>query len=280
MKFGIRNFIYTNKVKSNRNQNLLFNWVFLCGIVLLALNDHLLKWQFHNWLTGKLSDFVGLLILPMFMLFIFPRLKNHAIPLCGLFFIFWKLPLSANFIELYNRFTIIPITRTIDYTDLIALTVLPLCYLLINNIDKYRISDSKLLLNPLILLLPSCFIFMATSPPIHYYMQPNGDIHIGKSYKMKASKEVILSKLKEEGYTVKPDTSKDNKLGADYYLIEHVVLNKDTIKSIQFGFRNNYLLVNNVTLNGDFKISDWKELKRYSRHYKKLIESGIIEEIK
>jgi hypothetical protein len=51
-------------MKTQRNQDLLFNWIFLSGLILLALNDHLLKWQYSNWLTGKLSDFVGLLILP------------------------------------------------------------------------------------------------------------------------------------------------------------------------------------------------------------------------
>ena len=102
---------------------------------------------------------------------------------------------------------------------------------------------------------------------------------------MKMSKEKILEKLKTEGFTVRLDTSHQNTGRAEYYSIENVVLSagKDTIKSIQFGFYGNnnkpLLLLNNVTLNGDFKISDWKELKRYSKHYKKLIDSGIIEDL-
>ena len=272
----------SNFMKTQRNPNLLFNWIFLVGILLLALNDHVFKWQFSNWLTGKLSDFVGLLILPMFIQFVFPRIKNYSIVLCGLFFIFWKLPISENFINLYNQFAIIPITRTVDYTDLIAIAVLPISHLLLKNIDQYRVTKLKLALNPLLILIPSSFIFMATSPPISYYMKPNGDIHIGKSYKMKATKEVILEKLRQEGYSVKPDTSKNDLRRVDYYLIENVVLNngKDTIKSIQIGFMGNLLLVNNVNLKGDFKISDWKQLKQYSKHYKKIIKTDIIEELK
>jgi hypothetical protein len=124
---------------------------------------------------------------------------------------------------------------------------------------------------------------MATSPPIKYHMKPNGDIHIGKTYHIKTSKEHILNKLKEEGFSIKPDTSKNNSYKglADYYLIENVVLNngKDTIKSIQFGFLGSTLLVNNVCLNGNFKTSDWKQLKAYSKYYTKIIESSIIEEL-
>ena len=89
----------------------------------------------------------------MFVLFIFPRLKKYAIVLCGLFFIFWKLPISENFITFYNKFAIIPITRVVDYTDLIALFVLPISYVLLKNIDYYRILKSNLKLNPLMTLL-------------------------------------------------------------------------------------------------------------------------------
>ncbi len=271
-------------MKTQRNPDLLFNWIFLSGLILLALNDHFLKWQYSNWLTGKLSDLLGLLILPMFVLFLFPRLKNYAFVVCGLFFIFWKLPISDEAIRLYNKFAFIPITRVVDYTDLLALLVLPISYGLLKNISSYRIFKSQLAINPLLMLIPSCFVFMATSPPIKYHMKPNGDIHIGKTYHIKTSKEHILNKLKQEGFSIKPDTSQNNshKGLADYYLIENVVLNngKDTIKSIQFGFFGSTLLVNNVCLNGNFKTSDWKQLKAYSKYYTKIIESGIIEELK
>lgn len=269
-------------MKAQRNKYLLFNWLFISGLVLLALNDHFLKWQFSNWFTGKISDVVGLFILPMFILFIFPKLKTYAISLCGLFFIFWKLPVSESFINTYNQFSIIPIVRTIDYSDLFALIILPASHFFIKRIERYRlINNPKYSLSPLFLLIPSCLIFMATSPPISYYMKPDGDIHIGKYYKMKVSKDVVLMKLKEEGYSVKVDTAKKDSTGVDYYVIENVVFSnkKDTIKSLEFGFMGNLILVNNIRLNGDFKVSEWRELKRYSKYYKKLIKAGIIEEV-
>lgn len=35
---------------------------FLASVALLAVNDHLLKERFPGWLTGKVSDLAGLLV--------------------------------------------------------------------------------------------------------------------------------------------------------------------------------------------------------------------------
>lgn len=268
-------------MKTDRNPHLLFNWIFITGLLLLALNDHIFKWQFSNWLTGKISDFSGLLILPMFIQFIFPKIKaTLIIILCGLFFIFWKLPISDAFIAFYNRFAIITIVRIVDYSDLIALTVLPISNDLIKRIHNYRLFSSLRPSASYLIFIPSCLIFMATSPPTSFYMRPGGHIHIGKSYKMKISKEELLKRIKDKGYTIRPDTSKINPSGAQYYVIENVVLDKDTLKSIQLGFKGNLLLINNVSFNNDFKVSDWKTLRRYSKRYQVLIKSGFVEELK
>jgi hypothetical protein len=39
----------------------------LAAMVLLALNDHVLKGRAPGWLTGKLSDFAGLLFFPLLL---------------------------------------------------------------------------------------------------------------------------------------------------------------------------------------------------------------------
>jgi hypothetical protein len=46
-------------MKPAPNKNLLFNPLFIIGLPVLLINDHYLKWMFHNWATGKLSDFAG-----------------------------------------------------------------------------------------------------------------------------------------------------------------------------------------------------------------------------
>jgi hypothetical protein len=191
-----------------------------------------------NWFSGKLSDFIGLLIFPMFLQSVFPRLSLTSVFLTGIFFIFWKLPLSTPFIAAYNSVAFIPITRVVDYSDLLALSILPLSLYFIQRIDHYRISSLSPAVFTYIVAVPAAMIFMATSPPTKYYMQPGGDIHIGKAYGLKISREEALAKLKAQGWSVELDTSQYQMGRATYYIMKNVVLDggKDTLESIQFGF--------------------------------------------
>jgi hypothetical protein len=50
-----------------RPAEMLTHPAVIASLGLLILNDHLLKEQFHNALTGKLSDFAGLLFFPVFV---------------------------------------------------------------------------------------------------------------------------------------------------------------------------------------------------------------------
>ncbi|MCR8560911.1 hypothetical protein KXD93_24855 [Mucilaginibacter sp. BJC16-A38] len=271
-----------NPIHPNRNNYLVFNWIFIAGLLLLALNDHYFKQHYTSWLTGKLSDFAGLLIFPMFLLFLFPRLSTWSVIITGLFFVFWKTPLSTGFIEVYNKVTLIQITRTVDYSDYIALSVLPLSWYLIQRIDKYRVSNFPPVSLRFVSMVPIALVFMATAPPTSYYMQPGGDIHIGKSYAMKMSKEEALAKLKAKGYRVEIDTSQYNGGRAEYYVINNLVLNggKDTIQSLQFGFLGHgdkpSLLINNIKLRPADKE---KNLKLLKKSYQELIKSNIVEEV-
>lgn len=59
----------TKSVKSVADLSApFFHPISLVAVVLLVLNDHIWKYQFSSWLTGKLSDFVGLGFFPLFML--------------------------------------------------------------------------------------------------------------------------------------------------------------------------------------------------------------------
>ena len=112
-----------NQTPITRNSTLVLNWIFIPGLLLLVINDHYLKSEFPNWMTGKISDFAGLLIFPMFLQFLFPRLRRFSVLLTGLLFVFFKLPVSDAAIAVYDKIAIIPITRTVDYSDLMALPV-------------------------------------------------------------------------------------------------------------------------------------------------------------
>jgi len=113
---------------SNLQLHTLVSPGFMGGLGLLLLNDFVLKQQFHNGLTGKVSDFAGLFILPLFLTALFPRLRRHLYVLTAFSFIFWKSTYSQPLIESWNVLSRFPIGRTVDYSDFLALMVLPLSY--------------------------------------------------------------------------------------------------------------------------------------------------------
>ncbi len=263
------------------NHYFIFNWVFITGLLVLALNDHYLKQHYHNWLTGKLSDFAGLLIFPMFLQFVFPRLSGWSVILTGLLFIFWKLPISSGFIHFYNTFTLIPISRTLDYSDYIALAVLPLTWYLMRHIHRYGVKTELPVLLRYAALIPVALIFMATGPSVKQSMLPGGDVHIGKYYQLKVSEEQALARLRAKGYHIATDTSKPGYLrGAEGYIIKDLVLDggKDTVEWLQFAFlstRNKpLLLINNIKLRPGDKNKDLRILKKC---YRQLIKADIVE---
>ena len=143
-----------------QNDKLLYRKLFLVSIFLLLLNDLYLKEQFHNFLTGKLSDFVGLFAFSYFFSVLFKRYIKLIYILTGILFVFWKSSSSQFIIDYLQNFGI-GIDRIMDYSDLFALFILPLGY-------KYRIQNSigikkfRFLPKPIIIGICS-FAFMATS---------------------------------------------------------------------------------------------------------------------
>jgi len=49
------------------NLNSLTHPLVLLSITILLLNDHVLKVYSPSWLTGKLSDFMGVFFFPIFL---------------------------------------------------------------------------------------------------------------------------------------------------------------------------------------------------------------------
>ena len=101
---------------------------FLIGLLLLLSNDFVFKEQFHNRFTGKLSDFAGLFVFSLFWIAFFPRRRTFICVAAAVLFVFWKSSYSQFLIEGWNRSAFFGINRTVDYSDLSALIVLPLCY--------------------------------------------------------------------------------------------------------------------------------------------------------
>lgn len=143
----------------------LYRILFLVSIFLLLINDLYLKFEYHNYLTGKLSDFAGLFAFPYFFSCFFPKKIKLIYVLSGVLFVFWKSELSQPIFDFAHSYGI-GINRTVDYTDLIALLILPTSYRYWNT--KFNIVFSpKKIFKPIIIGICS-FSFLATTLAAHY----------------------------------------------------------------------------------------------------------------
>ena len=132
---------------------------FLAALFLLLLNDLFLKSYLHNALTGKLSDFAGLFVFPLFWVAFLPRFRSWIYVGTGVMFILWKSPASDILIDGWNRVGWISVARTLDYSDLWALAILPFSY--VYGLRGPRLVPSRAL--PVLIGVVSLFAFVATS---------------------------------------------------------------------------------------------------------------------
>lgn len=172
---------------------------FIFALVTLLLNDFLLKDVFANEFTGKLSDFAGIFVFSIFWMALFPRKSGHVIWLVSIFFIWWKSPWSQPVIDGWNALPFYTIQRVVDYTDLLALVMVPLAYLY----SKQSFSVPRL--NPVFPFVISMFAFAATSkgPMTCFY----DDV----TYSVSAdSREQFIEKLKSSELELEfPDYGND-----------------------------------------------------------------------
>lgn len=192
-----------------KTKYLILNYVFVGAVFLLFLNDHFLKAEFHNWFTGKFSDFLGMIILPLFLAFIFPKIKYFSIWISALFFAFWKSPYSEKWIDFYNEISPIGITRVVDYTDLWAFLFLIIPYILLKNYNLlYSLKIEKV--NVALVLILSIFVMMATSPPripyFKYHKNGNLNFYKNNTFLISKSEKEIFEELKKRNIIVKKDT--------------------------------------------------------------------------
>ncbi|WP_210465373.1 hypothetical protein [Rufibacter roseolus] len=135
--------------------------LFFLGLVILLVNDFYLKYEFHNELTGKLSDFAGLFIFPYFFSAVRPQSKNAIYLATAVVFFIWKSPISQPLIEFCNSLGVAA-NRTVDYTDLLAIFILPLSYCYFMNRNCGYENHRKPLTTATLALI-SLFSFCATT---------------------------------------------------------------------------------------------------------------------
>lgn len=116
-----------------------FYWV---SLLVLIINDFLLKSAYPGFITGKLSDFAGLVVLSLLIYTIFPNvfksIKSKVLLLMGSGLLLALLQLPF-FLSLFDAALItlqLPSHNlTPDLSDLIALTILPFVFLFMQNIE-------------------------------------------------------------------------------------------------------------------------------------------------
>lgn len=147
-----------------RRTDTLLSPAFLCGLLVLLANDFVFKYQFHNALTGKLSDIAGLFIFPLFIAAVWRSQSRWIFVGVAVFFIYWKSPLSNGLLELVSCASGMQFGRVVDYTDLFCLPVLFFSYLYLKS-DYAQVQFSRKLI-----MIVSAFAFIATSKakPISY----------------------------------------------------------------------------------------------------------------
>lgn len=142
----------------------LYRLLFLVSISLLLINDLYLKFEYHNYLTGKLSDFAGLFAFPYFLSCFFPKKIKLIYFLSGILFVFWKSEFSQPMFDFAHSYGI-GINRTIDYSDLISLLILPISYRYWNT-SSVIVKEPKRIFKPIIIVICS-FSFIATTLAAH-----------------------------------------------------------------------------------------------------------------
>ncbi|MCL2590754.1 MAG: hypothetical protein FWD67_07720 [Betaproteobacteria bacterium] len=105
----------------------------------MLINDWWLKSAYPNLITGKLSDFAGIAVVAFLLGALFPRRVLATALGIAAVFLWWKSPLSSTFIQLANDWLPFRIGRTVDYSDLTALCILPFCHCVLVDSKHYAL---------------------------------------------------------------------------------------------------------------------------------------------
>jgi hypothetical protein len=154
----------------------LTTWPFVLNVVILLLNDFWMKQVFPGILSGKLSDFAGIAIVTLLLLAFTRRRRYLVFAGIAAGFAYWKSPLSEPLIESTNSWLPWSIGRVIDYTDLLALIVIPGCARVAANTSRFQVPGRSLrrLLFPPVVVLTSFALIATPATLIHreYTLQP------------------------------------------------------------------------------------------------------------
>ena len=157
---------------SKRRLDLLVTPGFVAALALLLANDLVLKARYGNWITGKLSDLAGLFALALFVSAFFPHRRAAVHVGTALVFAWWKSPLSSAVLWHWNSLGLWPLERVIDYSDWLALAILPIAWWYSSEAAAVRWLRPA---RPL-LVLAAILAFAATTAPRE--RTPDGTMYV------------------------------------------------------------------------------------------------------
>jgi len=275
-------------MEKQRNKDLIQSPVFIIGILMLFVNDQILKFQFPGFLTGKLSDVLGIITFPLLLTFIFPKLKENSVYLAFIIFAFWKIEYSQPLIDFYNQYTFIQTSRIIDYSDLLVFVFLPIPYYLIknNSLGSFKVEW----INSNLILIGSLFILIAESPPTNYYYSGNkGNLKFYNcNTTVRYSQPELVEKLSLHNVTfdtirvMKVRHLADTTTIVKKYIINQMVLEKDTLKGLDFTMitkkKRTEIIFNGMNVPQD--LSDKKLEAKLKKYYKKLVINELKDKLR
>jgi len=298
---------------------LLLHPVFILSLVCLLLNDLYWKHEYHNWLTGKLSDLTGLFVLSVFLSAFFYRRTVLVYIGITIFFIWWKSPLSQSLIDLLNRSLDLSFNRTIDYTDLFAIPFIYAAGLLKPPSYSFSIANRV----AIYFVSAVCLVaFCSTSYYRKFMISPDmaSRISYNKYYPSRFKQEDILYKLdsmqiayKVDSFTTVPlrfhggslvirdkDSGRTNMMVINpeqkdtaayfrinerpYIAIYNLKVKEVVIPQVNISVRTN-VKINDIYLESiildDEQIEEYyQKTSKNKKKFRKLVEEGLIRKLK
>lgn len=169
--------------------DILSRPLFILALGLLLANDHYLKYEYSNFLTGKLSDFAGLFLFAYFFSSLRINWSKVIYITTALLFLFWKSEFSQSLIDWFQM-NGIDIIRVVDYTDFVALFILPLSYYYFQKEIKTKVRIHKAL-NFSISILSLCAIWATNLPSVKVDI----NLKVDKVYEMNLSKAELINSI-------------------------------------------------------------------------------------
>jgi hypothetical protein len=169
--------------------DILTKPLFILALGILLLNDFYLKYEYSNVLTGKLSDFAGLFLFPYLLSSLRINWTKTIYIATAFLFIFWKSEFSQS-ILFWIQLNGIGMSRVVDYSDIIALTIMPFSFIYFQKQLEAELRIHKALMIPILFI--GLFAIWATTLPRE---QVTVNVYSGRTFELETSKTEFFNSL-------------------------------------------------------------------------------------